>query len=487
MEKAPKKISFFNALFICLNCAVGASIFGIPWSFTKVGWVFSIMLCLIGFAILSMVGVIFLQIISRMNKLKKYEEEGYVIAPVPFLELFQKNLPSKYIKNANEDAENFSLVSSKPSEPDVVKFDLILICRTLLGSKAEKVLIILIVFQNIIFSIGCTSTFASSLVSSIPIGRYDTCNIFINPSFADSCRYKYMFYILIFAVITIVMSMLLKMTDQQNYLTAVCIARIVVLLLMVITVLILIENDQDIEGDGELDPDLPLFEKTGFGIAAPIIFLSMGFHVLIPDLIESLEDKKKKAAKLILTTIFFALVLISIVGFCCIFGLNKPEPLITLNWKDYSNGEDLDDRVWWHYMVGGIISVFPAVDVTSIFALNIINCADNINSLRRKSIKFDEDQTLTVLRIRAILLAIALILPIYFYDLGVVFALSGCFSMITVMCFIPAIGIASLILVPEKCCYDNFLTSKKIATYIFLFGVVFMIALWVNFVGFFFY
>lgn len=283
------------------------------------------------------------------------------------------------------------------------------------------------------------------------------------------------------------MSLLFHMNEQQGYLTAVCIGRTIVILLMVITVFILIIKDKDIESDEELVTDISLVDNTGFGIAVPIIFLTMGFHLLIPDLIHSLENKKIQAKKLVLSALTAALCLTTLLGFFCIFGLNKPEPLITLNWKEYSNGEDLEDRKWWHYMIGGIISAFPAIDVTSVFAINIVTCADNINSLRRKNIKVGEDETLTILRIRALLLAITLIMPIYFYDLGFIFALAGCINMISVMCFIPAISIACLILVPEPCCYDNFLTSKGVLIFIFLVGVILVLVLWANFIGYFFY
>ena len=492
MDKPPEgsnaNVKFLPALFICLNCSLGASIFGVPWSFTQIGWVLSLIISISGYLILSAIGMIFLQIISRMDVLRKYEYQGYTISPVPLLDLLRNNPPSTYLKFQNEDSDNLPLVSLPMAEAqNTIKHDLISICRTILGTEMEKAITIVIAFTSVVFLLGCTITFASSLVSLVPLGPFDTCNIFTNPSFADDCRYKYMFFILIFTVITIVTSIMFKFTEQQGYLIGVCIARIVVILLMCVTCVILMVKDKDIESEEELDVDLPLADKEGFGVAVPIIMLSMGFHVLIPDLIHSLENKEKSAVKLINWTLAIAFVVLVSLGFCCVFGLNKPEPLITLNWMEYSNGQDLSERRWWHYMIGGIIGVYPALDVTSVFCVYIVNLADNINGLRKSSMKNNEDDTLVIFRIRGVLLAVTLLLPLYLYDLGIIFALAGCINLIVLMFFLPAIAIGSMILVPEQCCYDNFLASKNLLIIMFMFGTAFLIFLWANFIGYFFY
>ena len=487
-DSSNSKVKFFPALFICLNCSLGASVFGVPWGFTQIGWVLALVISIVGYIFLSAIGMIFLQIISRMDTLRKYEYQGYAISPVPLMDFFRNNPPSTYLKFLNEDSDNIPLIPLPVAEEQtIIKHDLISICRTILGADMEKAITIVISFTSVVFLLGCTITFASSLVSLVPLGPFETCNIFTNPSFSDDCRYKYMFFILIFTVITIVTSMLFKFTEQQGYLIGVCIARSIVLILMSVSCLVLIANNKDIDSADELDVDLPLANKEGFGIAVPIILLSMGFHVLIPDMIHSLEDKEKKAVKLINWTLAIAFILLVFLGFCCVFGLNKPEPLITLNWMEYSNGQDLSERRWWHYMIGGVIGVYPALDVTSVFCVYIVNLADNINGLRKKSIKNNEDDTLVVFRIRGILLAITLLLPIYIYDLGIIFALAGCINLIVLMFFLPAIAIGSMILVPEPCCYDNFLASRNLLVILFMFGTVFLVFLWANFIGYFFY
>lgn len=490
MEKrgsSPKELSIFSGVMICLNCAIGATIYGIPWGFTQLGWAFSLILCLFGFFYLLSIALIFLQVLSRMEVLHNYELQGCTISPISILQIFTPLPPSAYIIPNNEDSDSIQLIPLEITAKSYTKHDMISVCRTLLGLKAEKLLSFIIISTSTVFLIGCTSTFASSMASLIPLGSLSPCDIFEEPSFSNSCRYQYWFFIGVFAVIAALICLVFEFNDQQSFLIAVGIGRILVILLMVCTIFVLIGKDKDSQSDDELDPDVQIAILSGFGVSVPIIFWTMGFHVLLPDLTHFLVDKKKNAQKVVVSALVLALSLIMLLGFTCLFGLNDTEPLVTLNWKDYSNGKALDDRSWTDYTIAAIISIYPAIDVTSVFAIYLANAADNLNALRMEKIIADSNHTSAILSIRSILIVVSLLVPMYFYDLGVIFALMGCISMVVVIFFIPALALASLALVPEKCCYDSFLTSHKVLIFFIVFGFFFLVLLWTSFIGSFFY
>ena len=64
-------------------------------------------------------------------------------------------------------------------------------------------------------------------------------------------------------------------------------------------------------------------------------------------------------------------------------GLALPDikPISSLEFWDYTGGEDQDDVQWWAYVVRFVITLFPALDLMSIFPLYAIALADNFLSI----------------------------------------------------------------------------------------------------------
>ncbi|OMJ82078.1 hypothetical protein SteCoe_17353 [Stentor coeruleus] len=487
MEKKPEQQEndFAATLFICINCSVAASIFGTPWAFVQVGWASALILSIIGVILLSLLGVVLIQVLTRMNVIKDYIGQGYTISHVPMTEIFRNMPKSNYIKTPNEISDNTPLLSTENHNDLFFSYELTLICRILLGGVMEKILSITIITTSTIFLMGCTSVFASSLVSVIPLGPMNTCNIFTDPSFENWCRYKYMVFVALFALITCTMTLFFHFTEQRWYLITVAFGRILAILLMAITSLIALGENQTLDDDESLKVDIEAFNREGVGIALPIIFLSMGFHIMIPELLEPLSNKAY-SIKVIVLTFFIAFCMIILLCLTTIFCLNNVKPLITLNWATYSNGVDPSDRAWWAYIIDGYVSLFPAVDVTSVFAILLCNSAANLNALSYETIDNKNNTNDDNFKGKVFLLCLTLILPMYFYDIGILFALAGCVNLIVLMFFISILGLASVTIVPEKCVFDNFLANKKVLIGVTICSMLILIYLWFSFLGYFF-
>jgi len=225
------------------------------------------------------------------------------------------------------------------------------------------------------------------------------------------------------------------------------------------------------------------FNVLNFGVSAPIIFLTMGFHLLIPDVYQALKNKTRNAPKLIVYSFSAAFFLILLLSLSLAFGTTEVKQLATLNFSGFSFGYSLQDRPYWTIATEFIISLYPCIDVTSIFSMTAVNVADNILALHFDGLGdfvVDKDK---VFYMRAYILIISFWMSAIFYDLGVVFALAGSINMVFLFLFVIMFGIASVVLVPEKMQFDNFLANRKILIIFFLVSFCFLAVMWVSFIS----
>ncbi|OMJ79137.1 hypothetical protein SteCoe_20884 [Stentor coeruleus] len=169
-EGSIEKDTLFESVLISVNCCVAGSIFGAPWGFAEAGWVLSLVLSVIALMAMISLGLIVLQVLSRMPYIHKYAKTGYKITPVSILDFFKNHPPEHYIIKSNDQSESTTALNPSSYVMQNIKYDFTLICKTLLGKKLERVLNFLIVANSLVFLIGCTSSFASSMTSLVPIG-----------------------------------------------------------------------------------------------------------------------------------------------------------------------------------------------------------------------------------------------------------------------------------------------------------------------------
>lgn len=482
-EGSLEKDTLFESVLISVNCCVAGSIFGAPWGFAEAGWVLSLVLSVVALMAMISLGLIVLQVLSRMPYIHKYAKTGYKIVPVSILDFFKNYPPEHYIIKSNDQSENTIVLNPSSYAIQNIKYDFTIICKILLGKKLEKVLNFLIVANSLVFLIGCTSSFASSMTSLVPIGPLDTCNIFENPSFLYSCRYKYIFYIGIFSTIVSSMTLLWHFTDSKAYLLGVCIARIIVVIIMIATAVKAGITGTQLNSNEDIVSTVPFANFHAFGIGVPIIFLTMGFHLLIPDVEQPLKNKEKNSVKMLLYGFSTAFLIIVLLSLSMIYGCSEVETLATLNWKNYSNGGPVDGRPLWTAAIEMLVMIFPCVDITSIFAMTTVNTADNIIALHFDGLQDYCVEPERIFRTRVFILIVSIFVPMYFYDLGIVFAVAGAINIVFIFLFIIMFGIASKILIPEVGLYDNFLANKNFLRIFLVVSLIFCVKMWVNLIN----
>ena len=149
---------------------------------------------------------------------------------------------------------------------------------------------------------GCTSSFASAVTALVPIGSLETCDVFEDSSFDNPCRYKYIFYVGVFSMIVSSMTLLYHFNESKLYLIGVCIGRMIIIVIMSFTAVNAYLTQKELNSSEDLNLNLHMVRLSGFGISAQIILLTMGFHVLIPEMLQPLKNKKKNSIKMIFYT-----------------------------------------------------------------------------------------------------------------------------------------------------------------------------------------
>ena len=127
-----------------------------------------------------------------------------------------------------------------------------------------------------------------------------------------------------------------------------------------------------------------------------------------------------------------------------------------------------------------VVSAYPAFDVTTVAAIILENMTHNIISIKAK---LEETETYAhwVFRIKIFVLVLTCLISMAFYDIGILLGIGGSISISMSFFFIVLFARASIILVPEPCEYDNFLTTKKWNNALMGVSVVFIGLTWVTF------
>ncbi|OMJ89195.1 hypothetical protein SteCoe_8669 [Stentor coeruleus] len=480
-NEIPETYSLSVAIIVSLNCFLVGSTLGIPWSFVQSGWAFSLIISLLVLAILYILAIMLLQVLSRMKILHHYSNKGYTIRPVPLKDLFTDKPQGNYIFMENEEEENQKLVIEENEIPKNYKYDFTILCKVLLGRNFEIVFICVLVTTFLVFAMSCTSGFAAAMVSTIPIGPFDTCDIYQESSFYENCRYKYIFYVFIFLLLTMFLSLFFHFYEHKNLQITTCFIRLFMIFLMIGTALSAYLQDKDIDSDNSADVSSKAFNLPGFGVTSAIMYFTIGGHIIIPDLIQPLKNKEKNVIPMITFVLIISWILCITFGLTLSLTVSDIEPQITLNWKNYSNGENPSDREWWAYIVDVVISIFPAIDILSQIFISVTNISDNIIAVTYKDLKtFDVDKSL-VFKIRIVIILISTIIPMIFFDLGFLLAITGNLIITFNIFTINPAALASLTLVPQKCPYDNFISKKSFIIVFFIITSAFIVVQWTSF------
>ena len=152
--------------------------------------------------------------------------------------------------------------------------------------------------------------------------------------------------------------------------------RIVAFSIMIITAAVALATDSELEEEGANEADPVAADLSKFGRIFFIIMLASLFENTIPTTNSFVNNKSKYLPRILIMCCFTFCILYTVLGMVLAFGVEDLEEMATLNWSDYSAGND--DRAWWTYLISNLVILLPAVDVSSAFPIVAGNLADNL-------------------------------------------------------------------------------------------------------------
>mmetsp|Transcript_5906 Transcript_5906/g.8760 ORF Transcript_5906/g.8760 Transcript_5906/m.8760 type:complete len:398 (-) Transcript_5906:16-1209(-) len=381
MEKEPWEIqhekSFIVGYFFTINMIVGSGVLGIPWAWQQAGWGLGLVsqgASIVYFVFLS---VYTFQVMSRIELLQRLLSSGYSFIPVGFSSLFGKLNREDFVQKTQETESALVSEEFSPRVP-TVRVDFAEMVGLVFGRKAQYGVLVVFCLEKLILMSGYSIIFSSSCAALIPIGTFETCNIYEDNEFGGSCRLKVWFYLLVFGVVVVYLS-IKGIAEQVWWQGSTCAARFLVITILIVTSLVAIFSDTKISDNEEIDHSPPVFEVPQLGIIVSVTLVAFSFQYGIPNICEALKDKEKDIPRVSLWAIGTVSVLYTLLGLVVPFAVEDIDPMVTLDWENYSGGSS--ERSWWAYGVASFVLIFPAIDITSIFPILSIILTDNLISV----------------------------------------------------------------------------------------------------------
>eukprot|EP01084_Bolivina_argentea_P037300 68981_1 len=326
------------------------------------------------------------------------------------------------------------------------KFEVNQLVGMFLGRKLRRIY----EFMTICHVIGAcwsyTSVFGSAFAREIGIPFISNkCDI----SGSDDdvqCDQLYLFYVAIFAVLVIPLS-IVDMSEQKYIQITMTLLRYVVIFTMSATAILLLYSYfiPNSEGGYDYKPNIntPNFghgnkpmKLNGFITFIPVASFACAYQHGVPSLSQPVKHKQY------LPFVYFSVsiscfLLFTLLGITVslYFGNNVETPC-TLSWGEFPGFKQNQLNKWWVYFIQYLIVLFPAGDVISAFPLNAVTLGNNMIaaflSVKTASNKF------YVILIRFICAFVPIVLACIVNDLGSILELAGTF-VIFVCFFFPAL------------------------------------------------
>jgi len=222
---------------------------------------------------------------------------------------------------------------------------------------------------------GYASVFANAFAAYFPVpflNDFKTCRD------ESECFGLYSFYILVFAIITVPMS-LLEVKEQEAFQIFMTFMRFLLVVVMVGTTMHGTLTGKEVFGataDESLD-HLSLFRFGGLWTTIPTCIFAQCLNTNIALVVHDMEDKKKLGTALgwgmVITCLFYGLIACSVVLY---FGAAVASSC-NVNWESYHGGYP-EGRPWWASAISLFVVAFPAIDVMSIYPLNTLIMSQNL-------------------------------------------------------------------------------------------------------------
>jgi amino acid permease len=376
MPTTHAQLSFWVTVAFTLNYILGSGFLTLPWGFEKTGVILGIIVLAI-FGFFSMLSILFiLETMYRGQKYLKYVTsaqriqlspmgnfKGYVSIEVSSHSETDPNQDRSPIHEALED--NDIPPENNENRPLAErKLELIELTSMFLGPIGEKIYLIIITVYMYGTLWAYSTVFGTSFASHLSIGTY-----------------SYEFYLLIFALSVVPLSVM-EFSEQVTLQVTLSIFRVIMVSIMVVTCLIAEEkhdNEFNIDNSTNNNPLLK-FAPGQLYFLLPVAAYAYIFHHSIPSLADTCRDKDQ------LTHVFGVATVVSMLAYslvgACIAVYFKDQVLSqsNLNWINYRGYSSSSTTPMYAHIISFFVVLFPAVDVASAFPLNAYTLGNSLMS-----------------------------------------------------------------------------------------------------------
>ena len=365
-ESEPSQSWFVGYCYI-INSVIGSGIMALPAAYYSSGWLSGIVFQMFAFFISFTGAYQLLSTWSRLEALVQLTEQGHEIPHVNICDIFKLTQEEKQEPLLQHTA--IPLLAHR-------KFDIYDMVRILLGPFQGKLIIMMYVISSYPWLAGYLSVFSSSLASNIPLFG-STCNLYETTEFLSDCKFIYWAYLSIFC--TFIISLSCFHLHEHRYLQiTMTFFRFIVIVLMLIASLYSILSDTNLENSLAVEANPPIINSNHFGEAFSVILFASLFQNIIPTSTSFVKDKSRDMKKMIISSVMTFNILYVLVGIVLCFAIKDPHSMVSLNFRNYSAGEEQVNRAWWTHIVSYSIVVLPALDMMSSFPLIATNFSDNL-------------------------------------------------------------------------------------------------------------
>lgn len=449
--------TFWTVVAFTINYIIGSGFLTIPWAFEKVGIVLgTIILCLFaGFSIVSTFLV--LETIERAQICEKHNVE---LTDKQIIRQHSHDEADILADEAKAHDEFDNLLFTYYTKTEVTrKREIVELCENFLGRRMANFYlgVILIFIYGILWAY--SSVFANSFHHYYPLGTY-----------------SYVIYLLIFASITIPMS-LLELSEQLYIQMILSLFRFVMFTLLILSVFFASFYQRDDfglenKGNDEVNIVTPHFSKMQYLI--PIAAFSFLFHHAIPSLTESIHHSKTGFNSIFSTAIIVCTLSYILLGVTLAWYFHDNiSSACNLNWKNY----EIKGFYNFSLLVRTVVLLFPAIDVASAFPLNALSLGNAlVSAYFRDRISDLPNNRLRVCLFRLIAAVPPIIGSAFIGDLGHITDYTGIPGLLIMFVFPPLLSwqsskkLTNLGLIPRSI-HSNFLTGPFFQLFLFCTGI----------------
>jgi amino acid permease len=456
-KKEREVFGFWAGFCFTINTTMGSGFLTFPWAYQEGGWIMALAMQVCYCGLLLYLGYMLLDLLARCESITESIDAGMDVTPLHLSELLTHS-------------DRYQLRPEIMPEVTSRKFDLSEAANIIFGGRARNIYLagLSIYLGGALMSY--TSIFASSMAQNIPVFG-ETCRIYDNEVFSP-CWARYAFFVVLFAVPMLYFT-ISGFHEQLKLQATLTIGRVVVILSMILMSTIAILTHSSIEGDEYNPATLPV--QANFRLSAvvmSIVMFAQLYHLQFPSIIEPIKDKTKVLPRLLLSSALMCTVLYTALGMVVSMAVPDISVASTLSFSKYCPGLPTTERPWWAYVIGYVISFFPAADVFSVFPILSVSLSDNWLSLYYNSKPTDEIPRRWYITFRVLTVLVPMLLATFLYQLNEILSFVGMIGVILTFMMIPLMSIGARAFIDVKSPFELRCMTPRVSLAIVILGAL---------------